>query len=80
MIFYVMKIGRYLATHEGAPRWTTQLALAAVWRRRVNAARRAEKVGGQVVRKLDKVVHHLDGNPCNNELSNLALIDPKEHP
>jgi hypothetical protein len=55
MTFYVAKNGSvvamYLATHEGAPRWTTQLALAATWRRRVNAFRRAAKVGGQVVRK-----------------------------
>jgi hypothetical protein len=46
----------------------------------VNAFRRAQAVGGQVVRKLDKVVHHLDGDPSNNDLANLALMDPKEHP
>jgi len=28
---------------------------------------------------LDPLIHHLDGNPRNNELSNLALLCPKCH-
>lgn len=38
------------------------------------AVRHAQRLRGEELRQ-GQAIHHLDGNPSNNDLTNLALVD-----
>jgi len=44
------------------------------------AALRAGRRRAGITPQDGRVVHHIDGDPRNNDLSNLRIIDPKENP
>lgn len=53
------------------------LAALAEYRERAEALRRGREAAG-LGPGYDRVVHHVDGNPYNNDPANLRVVDPKE--
>lgn len=45
----------------------------------LEAGLEARERGGAVISLRGLVLHHKDGNPYNNDLDNLELVDPKEN-
>jgi prevent-host-death family protein len=48
------------------------------WRNRAVALRRGRRAAGLPAQD-PRVVHHIDGDPANNDLENLRIVDPREN-
>lgn len=61
--------------YEGVAALLDDLEAYEAWRERAGALRRARRAAGLAPGDR-RVVHHIDGDPRNNDPANLEVIDP----